>query len=497
MRIVILGVLFSCGCGSAPLPQTTALRFEPCGVVGDAGDVDDGDEVECARARVPYDWACAAGACDTPPMNLLVRRVRAPAPSRGQLWALDGGPGFAGGAFFDPGFVEIVHAAGYDLYVPTHRGTPGSEGLSCPSAEAPDSEGGGFVTNDELPACRDALEAQWGTLEHFSSVAAGRDVAHLLSLAPERERTALFGGSYGTLWAQRVLQAAAPDAFDLVWLDSVVEFGGTLENADQHADRAARALFTQCEASGACPIDIDIDIDGALAVIAAHDAGEGCTDASGAELRLMGYRFVSANIQDRLVFVEFLARAERCDADDQAALAHALARFRETPATPVGAGFPYAPLLNNHIIAAELDGGEAPTPQAGLLASRAGDTAVRARIDAWGAVPLATAPIDSDTHTDARVILWSGALDPLDPPEWAERTAARWGAEWILVESAGHSVLRYARTASGNCAQEIWHALLADPSAALDRGCVSQIETIDWQHARPQTRALLGEWFGE
>lgn len=477
VRCCFWAVIFlSLGCGGATIAQTTPLHFASCG------------DFECARAAVPYDWNCADSDCNSRAVNLLVRRYQAPSPSRGQLWALDGGPGFSGEGFFDPGFVELVHAAGFDLYVPTHRGTPGSDALACPAAEAPDSPGGGRITQEELPACRALLEREWGSLTHFSSMAAGRDVAHLLTLAPASERTVVFGGSYGTLWGQRVLQAAPAGAIDLAWFDSVVDLEATLENADQHADIAARTLFAQCQASGVCPIEIDE----ALSVLAAHDDGEGCGGLDGAVIRALGYRLLSGNIQERLVYVHLLARSQRCEPQDEVALAHAVEHFQNPAAAP-GVGLPYAPLLNLHMIAAELDGGLAPSNQRSLLASRAGDEPLRARLDAWGVERL---PLDTTSTTDARVILWSGGLDPLDPPSWAARTAERWDAELITVPSAGHALMRYARTGTGNCAHTIWTTLLADPSAEVDRSCLADIVSVDWAVENEATRESLETWLG-
>lgn len=156
-------------------------------------------------------------------------------------------------------------------------------------------------------------------------------------------------------------------------------------------------------------------------------------------------------------------------------------------------GLPYSPLLNLQIISAELDGRESPSVQGELLTSRAGDAPLRARIDAWGAAVL---PSNTVSSTDARVVLWSGALDPLDPPAWAERTAARWDAELVTVPSAGHAVMRYARTNDGNCAHGIWAALLADPSAEIDRTCLTDVESIDWRLERAETQDVLETWFG-
>lgn len=475
--IAWLAPLLLAACGAPPLHDTTPLRFEACG-----------DGLECARTRVPLDWSCANDACSTGAVSMLVRRARVPrGEPNGQLWALDGGPGFSGDGFFDPAFVELIHTMGYDLYVPTHRGAHGSSVLSCPDAESAGSPGGPQVTIEEMPACKASLEATWGDLAHFSSTAAGQDVADLIARAPATDSVVLYGGSYGTLWAQRILQAK-PDAADLVWLDSVVDLEATLDNADQHADRAARALFEQCERSGSCPIDEA----GALEVLQAHDAGEGCGETDGNELRALGYRLLNGRVQERLVYALILAAAERCQPEDRTALQHALNRLREPPsvsAPPLA----YAPLLNVHIVASEFDGGRPPSLPDTLLASPGRDALIRRRNDAWNALRHVG---PAHTETDARVVLWSGRLDPLDPPAWAERVAERWSAELVLVEDAAHSVIRYLNTPDGNCGHTNLIALGADPTAPIMRDCLSAIETVDWTQSQPETRELVESWLG-
>ena len=151
-------------------------------------------------------------------------------------------------------------------------------------------------------------------------------------------------------------------------------------------------------------------------------------------------------------------------------------------------------MLNTHIVVAELRGERAPTPQSGLLASRGADQGFAALAEAWGA-PRLRLPAEVPS-TRARMVLLSGALDPLDPPAWARSTAARWGAELVELPAAGHSVGRYTSTPEGNCAQHMLRALLEDPSAPLATGCLDSVETIDWAHARPETRAWLQSWFG-
>lgn len=98
--------------------------------------------------------------------------------------------------------------------------------------------------------------------------------------------------------------------------------------------------------------------------------------------------------------------------------------------------------------------------------------------------------------TSARLVLWSGGMDPIDPPAWAERVATHWGGELATVEQSDYSVIRYLETPNGNCGHANLQALLADPAAPLARRCLTAIEGVGWSQTQPATHELVASWLG-
>src|SRR5262245_43325973 len=77
------------GAGSGGAPGIGPLVWEPCSLFDGDGR---GPPAECATAKVPVRWDAPEGAT----IDSFVKRVRASAPRRGQLWLLSGGPGLGG-----------------------------------------------------------------------------------------------------------------------------------------------------------------------------------------------------------------------------------------------------------------------------------------------------------------------------------------------------------------------------------------------------------------
>src|SRR5690606_20175999 len=103
----------------------TQLAWQDC-----PPDVPGSSQAECALAEVPLDWHAGESAA----IRVFCRRFRPEGPVRGQLWALDGGPGEAGDGFVAPQFRQTVLDAGYELIVPSHRGSAYGTTLACPGA---------------------------------------------------------------------------------------------------------------------------------------------------------------------------------------------------------------------------------------------------------------------------------------------------------------------------------------------------------------------------
>lgn len=508
MSAVAFAVAIGPGCiGSQALtPQgfgTDPLSFGAC-----PPELPEAALGECALVRVPLDWDREE---DSQQITVFVRRFRGhdnPDGAR-QAWALDGGPGFAGDGFTDPAISDVFLDAGYDLYIPTHRGTAYGTGLACPEQQSMASAENGRVTPDEFPACVAALRDEWGDdLAHFDSLAAARDVRHLMErsgVSPKHPAVA-YGGSYGAYWGQRLLQVA-PDLLAGVWLDSIVDLEASFERADVNSHDTGMRLLYACEANSECAARLRGPVDELVKrVVASYAEGGGCAqgDRDQAQIQALFFRLLSSRPADQALVAPLLVRADRCSRTDEDAIEHALTELVTPPPPSQDRPPAYNPLINRHIMLAELFRYDRE-PEDVEVASKEHLFSVRA--DAFMA---SIAPVYGPDHrrslpretpsTSAHLVLWQGGIDPLDRPEWATHTAERWGAGRVsLVELpfAGHSVVRYAVAADGTrCALEILTAFLADPSAELDRACLERMPKFDVAATSTGTADAASRWFG-
>ncbi|MEO1337314.1 MAG: hypothetical protein AAFV29_16850, partial [Myxococcota bacterium] len=293
--------------------------------------------------EVPRLWSAPEG----DKIVVAIRRVLAPGVSRGQLWALDGGPGFAGDAFFQPEFLQIAARASLDLIVPAHRGVVGTI-VSCPDTDLSQLE--------NWSACAQSLQTQWGVgAAGFDSISAARDVAHFMARVPLSGTRIVFGGSYGSYWGQRLLQVK-PSGIDRMWLDSIVDLEGTLERADDHADQAMRQLLANCSDISACrAMFTTAPLERAIEVTERYAGGTGCGQDEGlSQPMFQGLMFamLSGPPEYWVIAAAGFARADRCTTDDIDALKHAIAQLQERTAPE--AQFTYNPVLNRQILYREL-----------------------------------------------------------------------------------------------------------------------------------------------
>ena len=207
-------------------------------------------EAECSVLEVPLDWDDPAGAR----VPAAVARRRASVRRRGQLWLLNGGPGGTGSQLatmlgrFAAGLPDL------DLYLPDHRGTGRSGRLGCAAQEAPDSELGVALAESEWAGCGQAARAEHGQrLPHADVSAAARDVLALVAATREEDdMVLLWGVSYGTLWADRILRID-DGTIDAVVLDSVCTPGlCRADTFDVVFEEQAAAWWAGCAKDAAC-----------------------------------------------------------------------------------------------------------------------------------------------------------------------------------------------------------------------------------------------------
>ena len=205
---------------------------------------------ECATIEVPLDHQKPEG--ETIPFFVarkLSGKVGAP-----QLWLLDGGPGSSGEDMFWGLVGQFAQAMpGVDLYVPAHRGTGRSAGLTC-AGEAHGTPRDVELSPEEWKACSEELTAKWGEkLAFFNTTSAAKD----LGLAVERSRTPdqkvfLYGLSYGSYLVWRYLQLY-PEQPAGVIQDSVVSPGALfVSQVDQSFEPVLKDYAALCKADTLC-----------------------------------------------------------------------------------------------------------------------------------------------------------------------------------------------------------------------------------------------------
>lgn len=473
--------------------EASSPKWEPC------PESSGGPGVHCLRAEVPLNHQEKDGSSTV----ILARRILADG-SEGQIWLLDGGPGFAGHSFLDATFVEQVQRAHLDLYIPSHRGTFDESLLECPNESSPDSSEGARITPAEWVSCRATLEEKWGNdLSFMSASAAARDVAYLMAQHPTDGRKLVFGGSYGTLWAQRLFEIEDTGVTG-AWLDSIVDLEGSLERVDEHADRAMRALLRKCEEIDACAARFEgAPLDAALAVVSAYNEGNGCGQAKGIDrdaFQAFMHAMLSGPPESWAIASIGFARAARCSKADQDALLHAIKKISEpAPSSPTsGAPSGYSAPLNRVMLYRELfrfdvSDMERKTFEESALAQSGTWPQIQQEAQAFGSDfrdPDPLVPLDADFP----IYLLSGDLDPLDPPAWAQSTAERFdSATLIQVPWAGHSVLRFLGLGENTCGQTLFGQFLTGSPIKSD--CAEELPPPDFSDENEALQAAEKTWF--
>lgn len=210
---ICAALLFSCI--PAESAAVVADRFAPC---ADAADFPELAGSQCLKAFVPLRHESPDGAS----IELFVRRFPAAEPMgrRGEVWLVAGGPGEPG-ASFHPLLPTLRKAfPHHDLVLPDHRGTGGSARL-CPGQESLDSADGVALAGEEWGPCIGALYADPDRTSAFTITQAAHDLSTLLARHRGDGEVVLYGVSYGTQLALRMLQAAPPPLDGLI-LDGLV-----------------------------------------------------------------------------------------------------------------------------------------------------------------------------------------------------------------------------------------------------------------------------------
>lgn len=454
-----------------------------------------GDGAECAAIKVPLDWSNPDGE----KIDFFVKRLLAEnQPSRGQLWLLNGGPGYSGADF-----EGLFQAGTIDIYLPDHRGVGRSSRLSCPDGESDLSEAGYVVVDEEMPACLDALEREWGDrLDHFTLSNAARDVGEVIRATklPDDD-IVIYGGSYGTVWANR-LMVLYPGEQGAVVLDAVAN-DANLDRMDVWLNDLGKNWMDACGADTFCASKLGPDPWATMTTaLDALDAGD-CPGVSdlGIDRRTLQEWFTALfyQWQFRPLIAPMVYRLARCDASDVDAFQNLLPAFTTQEDPTVKDRF-FSRMLSAHVALSELWTVPAPTA-AEISAFR--DTANVSHFvptqlttvqPGWPVYPLDAAfGLSGDTETP--VLILHGQFDFI-PQSVADAAAAHFtgpAQTLVTIPNAPHGTFQAPVVGGGpGCASQIFSQFIANPSDPLDTSCTEDVVPLDFEVDTTLSGAIFG-----
>ncbi len=485
--LVLAALPLFAACGSQPDPSTPTPDAGPPPLA--FGACPDGYVKECVTIPVPLDHAKPDGEM----IELhFARWPAATQPAKRQVWLLAGGPGQSGWVFGTRVPELAARMPDADIYVPDHRGTGRSHRLTCPGQDVPRSLGGYAFDPAKAPACLAALQksGDYDRLAHFTSAEAAHDVLDAIA----RTRTAgqkvwLWGSSYGTHWAHRMLQLA-PAAIDGVVFDGyITPARWSVLDYDRGAEEVGEAFAAACDADASCTTHLGAG--GALAKaksVFAALANAPCGPFDRTQARTLLSLILDQWSLRALVFPA-IHRLERCNAADVDALTFMANAYNALLAKAYTVPYVNSGVLSINISLAELwaKPGQTTPSKAELETAADAQTFLQSRSLAGSFVDLrATWPLAPDDHsslplpvvTNAKMLWLSGALDLHTYPSETRRIGEVYpNAAAVELPWASHTPSRASPLASDatvQCGNEIALKFI-ESDGTLDKSCVTQM----------------------
>jgi pimeloyl-ACP methyl ester carboxylesterase len=369
-----------------------------------------------------------------------------------------------------------------DVLLIDQRGTGQSNALRCPQMEL--SEALALDWDQLERTTRECLEQLPGDARYYTTTIAMQDYDRVRA-ALGYDQVNLFGVSYGTRAAQVYLRLY-PEHVRTVVLDSVTPQDLALgtEHA-QKLDQALHRVLSSCAADAACnaaypqveqdlaamirrldasPVELSVDhpLTGRpFAVKFDHDA-------LAAAIRFMTYSSETQALLPLLIH-------EAAESGQYGRLASQMLISASDITSSISQG------MELSVICAE-DFPLFPPPAADAAAPGApslmGDSMLKASRIQCGIWPRGEVPGDfhDPVVSDKPTLLLSGELDPVTPPEYAERVKAHFSNSLHLVAPGqGHSV-----STRGCVGRLIADFVIAGRFEELDSTCLAQLRPSPW-----------------
>lgn len=452
--------------GATPVLSPTDCVFDGIADPGVPG-------VSCGRVDVPIDWGEPEGRA----IEISLMRLD-PEPSvepRGQIWLLDGGPGGSGLGLLNYGFVDQMRQSGLTVFIPSHRGTLGTE-VRCSGVEAASD------------ACRAQLQKAWGEdLRHFNVAQAADDVAYLIQLDETATvgSVSILGVSYGSLWAEYVAHRH-PGVADALVLDSLLPADVDARELLEAQEASFVDLVAQCFAEPLCAEKTGFE-DGATLIASMRSAVDehSCGQLDGGTWEQSGFRAffgrVASARRTRSFVAWLVVLVQRCT--HQTSWAFDL--VQGPIATHAGWGYGgVSPgnsralgllLLHNSVLSLDDDLELLAALDPGLVEVGVRQTLVDAR-RVFGDLPAIERPRPATHETPTLII--SARWDLQTPPTLARRASETLtnAPRWLLdVPDGEHFVTGNAR----GCVLDIALKFIEDPARDPISKCSSLEASLD------------------
>jgi pimeloyl-ACP methyl ester carboxylesterase len=470
--VVLIASAVACGNGAGAAPvgaASDALR------TGDCDDVYP-DGTRCSWLSVYENRESRTG------RRIELRIAVLPASGRSApdpVFFLAGGPGQAASVGARIPWLNALRAD-RDLVLVDQRGTGGSNGLFCqfygPPGDLP-SYFREFLPVAQVKACRQQLE-RTADLSQYTTAYSVEDLEDVRR-ALGYQRINLVGGSYGTRLAMEYVRNYGSNVRSVVLEGVAAPAMHMPDRFGEMAQRALDALLNECEQDAKCHAAFP---DVRAAAVSVFDRlAEGPVQARVTHPRSgqSGEVTLTRNhVAEALRYMMYSARdasgvplaLTRARAGDYQLFADHLLRHRlngRFEALYLSAtcteDVPNVP--------ADAESREANTYMAGYR--------LREQRAACGEWPRGSTPdwIGKPVQSDVPALLVSGALDPVTPPEAAEKVlAGLTRGRHVVVPFGGHSP---AGLAGIECLTQLRQAFIGDGHAdRLDTSCLSEIRRL-------------------
>lgn len=400
-----------------------AATFQPIFVGHSCSDARLTKIAKCGTVEVPEDRAQLNGRRIS--LNVIQLKATSPNPHLPPLFDIEGGPGLAVTKNVEFYLVDgAAYRARRDIVMVDQRGTGQSNPLNCPELGAPQTAYRPLFQADAVARCRKVLEND-NDLTHYLTQDAVDDL-DAVRAALRYDVIDLQGLSYGTTVALRYL-AKYPQRVRAAVLMGVAP--PSLMPPEWHApaaDRAMGLLFAQCAADAACAKSFRPDQELGLALDKLSSVEGSPAPAVFLEkLRSLLYQPATAR---QIPWV--LHNAAKGD------LAPFYELTRPRGQSPYFDGMFLSVICSEALALMDFD-----TAAARSRATRFGDYRLqrqREACTAWTAGKTATDFLKPVTAA-AAVLLISGGMDPVTPPQLAQEVAeALPHARHLIIPESGH-----------------------------------------------------------